>query len=341
VQQVLPGSAQFACDPCAGGGWYSRFAVGFGGLPQRREGCVAGRPARAHRDGRVARRGEKVSLNGEIQPRYQADIRFQVNGKIRERQVDVGTQVKKSDLLARLDPQQYHQDFEVAKAEVAAAEAEATRSQAQEYRQRELLKNGNTTRVQYDQALKTFKTAQAQFDSAQAKQIQASENLGYREHSATYAWVTTAFPMLTGTLVIVAGFVPIGFAKSGAGEYRYSLFAVIAGALLASWIVAVLFAPVFGVTILPKAMKAHGGGHGEPGRFMRLFRAVLVFCMRARWLVIAVTIGLFAAPLTDTALPGRNSSPPRTGRSWSSISSFHRTRRFTPPSTRPSSSRQC
>ena len=86
-----------------------------------------------------------------------------------------------------------------------------------------------------------------------------------REHSATHAWVTTAFPMLTGTLVTVAGFVPIGFAKSGAGEYCYSLFAVIAVALLASWIVAVLFAPVIGVTILPKTMKPHGGGHGGAG----------------------------------------------------------------------------
>jgi len=118
-----------------------------------------------------------------------------------------------------------------------------------------------------------------------------------REHSATHAWVTTAFPMLTGTLVTVAGFVPIGFAKSSAGEYCSTLFAVIAVSLLASWIVAVLFAPVIGVTILPKTMKAHGGGHGEPGRFMRLFRAALVFCMRARWLVIATTLGLFAASL--------------------------------------------
>jgi multidrug efflux pump len=118
-----------------------------------------------------------------------------------------------------------------------------------------------------------------------------------REHAATHAWVTTAFPMLTGTLVTVAGFVPIGFAKSGAGEYCYSLFAVIAVALLASWIVAVVFAPVIGVTILPKTMKRHEGGHSEPGRFMRIFRATLVFCMRARWLIIAVTIGLFVLSL--------------------------------------------
>jgi multidrug efflux pump subunit AcrB len=118
-----------------------------------------------------------------------------------------------------------------------------------------------------------------------------------REHAATHAWTTTAFPMLTGTLVTVAGFVPIGFAKSGAGEYCYSLFAVIAVALLASWIVAVVFAPVIGVTILTKNMKPHADGHAEPGRFMRLFRAALIFCMRARWLVIAVTVGLFAASL--------------------------------------------
>ena len=117
-----------------------------------------------------------------------------------------------------------------------------------------------------------------------------------REHAATHAWVTTAFPMLTGTLVTVAGFIPIGFAKSGAGEYCFSLFVVITVALLASWIVAVLFAPVIGVTILPRTMKKHEG-HGEPGRFMRIFAATLRFCLRLRWLVIAATLALFAASL--------------------------------------------
>src|ERR1700739_4388535 len=97
--------------------------------------------------------GEKVSLTGEIQPRYQADLGFRVNGKILERPVDVGTQVKTGDLLAQLDPQQYKQELEVAKSEIAVAEAEVTRSQAQEYRQREPLKNRHTTQVAYDQAL--------------------------------------------------------------------------------------------------------------------------------------------------------------------------------------------
>jgi RND family efflux transporter MFP subunit len=145
--------------------------------------------------------GETVSLTGDIQPRYQADIGFRVNGKILERPVDVGTQVRKGDVLARLDPQQYRQDLEVAKAEVATAEAEETRSEAQEWRQRELLKNGNTTRVHYDLALKTFKTAQAQLDSARAKQIQASENLDYTELKADNDGVITAVGADAGQVV--------------------------------------------------------------------------------------------------------------------------------------------
>src|SRR5215813_2652472 len=145
--------------------------------------------------------GEKVSLTGEIQPRYQADIGFRVNGKILERPVDVGTAVKKGDLLARLDPQQYRQDLEVAKSDVAAAQAEVTRSEAQENRQRELLKNGHTTRVQYDQSLKTFRAAQAQLDAARAKEVQASDNLGYTDLRADYDGVITAVGANAGQVV--------------------------------------------------------------------------------------------------------------------------------------------
>ena len=115
------------------------------------------------------------------------------------------------------------------------------------------------------------------------------------DKAATFAYTSTAFPMLTGTLVTVAGFIPIGFAQGGAAEYCFTLFAVVAMALLFSWIVAVLFAPLIGVNILkvdPKKQHAHGG---EPGRLMRLFRATLRFAMRARYLVIIVSVGLFAA----------------------------------------------
>ena len=69
--------------------------------------------------------------------------------------------------------------------------------------------------------------------------------------AATFAYTSTAFPMLTGTLVTVFGFLPIGFADNNTGQYTYSLFAVIAVALIASWFVAVLFAPVIGVAVLP------------------------------------------------------------------------------------------
>ena len=100
--------------------------------------------------------------------------------------------------------------------------------------------------------------------------------------------------MLTGTLVTVAGFVPIGFARSAAGEYTFSIFAVVAIALIASWFVAVLFAPLLGVWVLKKPKTIHSG---EPGRIMRGFRRFLVLAMRARWVTVLVTLGLFGAAL--------------------------------------------
>ncbi|HEV2099485.1 MAG TPA: efflux RND transporter periplasmic adaptor subunit [Stellaceae bacterium] len=166
--------------------------------------------------------GERVSLTGEIQPRHQADIGFRVDGKILDRPVDVGTEIKKGDLLARLDPQQFRQDLEVAKSEVAAAQAEVTRSQAQEHRQRELLKNGHTTRVQYDQALKTFKTAQAHFDAANARLVQATENLGYTDLRADNDGVITAVPGNPGE-VVRSGQPVVRLAQPGEREAVFNL----------------------------------------------------------------------------------------------------------------------
>ncbi|MFK0692717.1 efflux RND transporter permease subunit [Mesorhizobium sp. IMUNJ 23033] len=110
--------------------------------------------------------------------------------------------------------------------------------------------------------------------------------------AATYAYTSTAFPMLTGTLVTIAGFVPVGFAQSGAGEYCFSLFAVVGIALVVSWVVAVLFTPLTGVAILPERLKGHGG-HGT-SRFSRGFRAMLDLAMRMKWVVLGGTAGLFA-----------------------------------------------
>ena len=74
--------------------------------------------------------------------------------------------------------------------------------------------------------------------------------------AATHVYVSTAFPMLTGTLVTVAGFIPIGLNSSAAGEFTFTLFVVIAVSLVTSWIVAVLFTPLLGVTLLPTCAEA-------------------------------------------------------------------------------------
>ncbi|MFN4935867.1 MULTISPECIES: efflux RND transporter permease subunit [Bradyrhizobium] len=109
--------------------------------------------------------------------------------------------------------------------------------------------------------------------------------------AATYVYTSTAFPMLTGTLVTVAGFIPIGLNNSAAGEFTFTLFVVIAVSLIVSWIVAVLFTPLLGVTILPASLPSH---HAEAGRLTRMFRAMLDACMRHRWTTIIVTVLIFA-----------------------------------------------
>jgi multidrug efflux pump len=118
--------------------------------------------------------------------------------------------------------------------------------------------------------------------------------------AATYAYTATAFPMLTGTLITAAGFLPVGFAKSGSGEYVFSLFQVVGISLILSWIVAVLFTPYIGF----KLLREHpGAGHGEMsdpdavyrGRFYSLFRRLVDACLVHRRLVIGVTVAAFAA----------------------------------------------
>ncbi|WP_329610537.1 efflux RND transporter permease subunit [Jiella pelagia] len=115
-----------------------------------------------------------------------------------------------------------------------------------------------------------------------------------REKAASFAWTSIAFPMLSGTLVTVAGFLPIGFNNSNAGEYTFSLFVVIALSLMLSWIVAVLFTPLIGVMILPKSMHRHDA---KPGFVRRSFSGLLGMAMRFRWITIIVTVALFAGSI--------------------------------------------
>ncbi len=121
-----------------------------------------------------------------------------------------------------------------------------------------------------------------------------------RARAATFAWTSTAFPMLTGTLVTATGFLPVGFAKSSAGEYAGSIFWIVGLALLASWVVAVLFTPYLGLMLLPDLAKR--GAHGDPDaiydtRIYRGLRRVIELALRRRKTVAAVTVSMFVVAL--------------------------------------------
>ena len=127
---------------------------------------------------------------------------------------------------------------------------------------------------------------------------------GYdRLKAASYAWTSTAFPMLTGTLITAAGFLPIATAQSGTGEYTRSIFQVVTIALLASWIAAVVFVPYLGEKLLPDLAKLHavkhGNGDGQPDPygtpFYQRVRRMVEWCVRRRKTVIALTVLLFIA----------------------------------------------
>ena len=159
-----------------------------------------------------------------------------------------------------------------------------------------------------------------------------------RARAATYAWTSTAFPMLTGTLVTAAGFLPVGFAKSSAGEYAGGIFWIVGLALIASWIVAVLFTPYLGLKLLPelgqkgsaaaeptstsaswgftrllRQAKSSLGGRNAHGdltnpeaiydtHIYRALRRVIAQCLRWRKTVVAATVLIFIAALAGFGL---------------------------------------
>jgi multidrug efflux pump subunit AcrB len=126
-----------------------------------------------------------------------------------------------------------------------------------------------------------------------------------RARAATFAWSSTAFPMLTGTLVTAAGFLPVGFARSSAGEYAGGIFWVVGLALIASWIVAVVFTPYLGMKLLPDLAKP--GVHRNPDliydtRIYRVLRRVIDACLRWRKTVVAVTVLMFGSAIAGFGL---------------------------------------
>ncbi|BDT66882.1 cobalt-zinc-cadmium resistance protein CzcA [Comamonadaceae bacterium OS-1] len=128
---------------------------------------------------------------------------------------------------------------------------------------------------------------------------------GYdKVRAATFAYEITAMPMLTGTLITAAGFLPIGLAKSTTGEYTFAIFAVTVMALLLSWVVSVYFVPYLGVVLLkapPHAKVLPGDGqpqgHGHDSfdtPFYQRFRRLVGWCVLHRWITIALTLLIFA-----------------------------------------------
>jgi multidrug efflux pump len=129
---------------------------------------------------------------------------------------------------------------------------------------------------------------------------------GYdRVKAASYAWTSTAFPMLTGTLITAAGFLPIAIAQSGTGEYTRSIFEVVTIALLVSWIAAVVFVPYLGAKLLPDLVQQHAAKHGgrndghDPYNtpFYQRVRTAVEWCVKRRKTVIALTVLLFVASI--------------------------------------------
>src|SRR5437773_3089000 len=118
---------------------------------------------------------------------------------------------------------------------------------------------------------------------------------GYdRIAAAAYAWSHTAAPMLAGTLVTAIGFMPNAFAKSTAGEYTSNMFWIVGIALIASWIVAVVFTPYLGVKLLPNIAKREGGHEAiyDTPRYNQ-FRQLLGVVIRRKWLVAGSVVGAF------------------------------------------------
>ena len=124
-----------------------------------------------------------------------------------------------------------------------------------------------------------------------------------RLKAASYAWSSTAFPMLTGTLITAAGFLPIATAASSTGEYTRSIFQVVTIALLTSWVAAVVFVPYLGDRLLPDLAKRHAARAGEDGHdpygtpFYQRVRRVVAWCVRRRKTVIMLTIAAFVGSL--------------------------------------------
>ncbi len=138
---------------------------------------------------------------GEVRPRHESELGFRVTGKVIARPVDVGATVRKGDLLARLDAQDYRNRLKSAEADIVAAQAVLVEAQGAEDRLRQLMGNGFTTRANYDAALKNLRSAEAKVEQAAAALDLARDQLAYTELHAEFDGVVTAVGAEPGQVV--------------------------------------------------------------------------------------------------------------------------------------------
>src|ERR1700682_2695376 len=158
-----------------------------------------------------------LTLTGEVQARFRADLSFRASGRVLARLVDVGAHVNSGDLLARLDPAEQEAELDAATAGVAAAESQLRVAQATFDRQTSLISSGFTTRVAYDQAQEQLRTAQSTLESAKAELGKAREGLDDTELHARAAGVITARSLEVGQVVQAAQSV-FTLAQDGEGD---------------------------------------------------------------------------------------------------------------------------
>jgi RND family efflux transporter MFP subunit len=138
---------------------------------------------------------------GEIKPRTESDLGFRVTGKLISRPVDVGVSVKKGDVLARLDEQDFQNRLRSAEADVVAADAVLAEARGSEGRLRQLMASGTTTRANYDAALRNLRSSEAKLESAKAALALAKDQLGYAELHAEFDGVVTATGAEAGQVI--------------------------------------------------------------------------------------------------------------------------------------------
>ena len=145
-----------------------------------------------------------MTLTGEVQARFRADLSFRVGGRVRERLVDVGAHVDAGDVLARLDAAEQRADFEAASAAVTAAQAQLRVARATFDRQSRLIAAGFTNRVAFDQAQEALRIAEGSLEATNSQLGTAKEALGYTELGAGAAGVITARSLEIGQVVQAA-----------------------------------------------------------------------------------------------------------------------------------------